>query len=191
MIKKYLLDILCITGVVMIALLVIERPVVNLNLRPSVADKGQLPDAKKEEAEKIQKGIMRDVVSIGVLKERNIFTPDGSYAMSGTVLKGPLPENPFTLIGILQGEEKKAVFKDYTGAIITLTVGKKLTDGSVITRIEQVSVQLEKGNEKKELKLFDLTDPNRRTPLKQEIRPRPEQGSLLKPGGVPPKQPRK
>jgi hypothetical protein len=191
MIKKYLLDILCITGVVLIALLVVERPVVNLDLRPSAADKGQLSDAKKEEAEKIPKGIMGDVVAIGVLKERNIFSPDGSYTMSETGLKGPLPENPFTLIGILQGEEKKAVFKDYTGAIITLTVGKKLTDGSVITRIEQVSVQLEKGNEKKELKLFDLTNPNRRVPSKQEIRPRPEQGAVQRPGGGPPKQPRK
>ena len=188
MIKKYLLDILCIIAVVIIALLATQkpqRPAVDLKLRPSspsIGDKTKLPDAKKEEKEAVQKKIVKEVVVLGALKERNIFSPDGSYVMSGAVLKGPLPENPYTLIGVLKGEEKKAVFRDYTGSIIVLTVGKKLVDGSIITNIDRLSVQLEKGEEKKELKVFDLTDPKRRAPPKREIASRPERMVPQKPG---------
>jgi hypothetical protein len=174
---KYFLDIISIVLVTTIALLATQKPAVDLKLRPSspsIGDKSQLPDVKKEEKEKVQTGIIKEVATLGSLKERNIFSPYGSYVMSGAVLKGPLPENPYTLIGILYGEEKKAVFRDYTGSIIALTVGKKLIDGSVITKIEKLSVQLENEKAKKELKVFDLTDPKRRTPPKREIASRPE-----------------
>jgi hypothetical protein len=174
---KYFLDIISIVLVTTIALLATQKPAVDLKLRPSspsIGDKSQLPDAKKEEKERVQKEIVKEVVVLGALKERNIFSPYGSYVMSGAVLKGPLPENPYTLIGILYGEEKKAVFREYTGTIVALTVGKKLIDGSVITNIEKLSVQLENEKEKKELKVFDLTDPKRRTPSKPGIAPKPE-----------------
>lgn len=172
MIKKYLLDIISIVLVSTVALLATQKPATELKLRPSspsIGDKGKLPDVKKEEKEKVQTGIIKEVAAVGSLKERNIFSADGSYAISGAVLKGPLPENPYTLIGILQGEEKKAVFRDYKGSIITLAVGKTLIDGSVITRIDRLSVAVEKKDEKRELKMFDLTDPARRTPPKPEI----------------------
>jgi hypothetical protein len=162
MIKKYLLDILCIIGVVIIALLATQRPGVNLKLPPSgppLGDKRQIPDAKKEEKERGQKEIVKEVVVLGALKERNIFSPYGSYAMSGAVFKGPLPERPYTLIGVLKGEEKKAVFREYTGAIVTLSVGKKLIDGSVITRIDTTSVEVKKGKEKRKLKIFEVIVP--------------------------------
>lgn len=174
---KYFLDIISIVLVSTVALLATQKPAIDLKLRPSspsIGDKSQIPDAKKEEKERVQKEIVKEVVVLGALKERNIFSPYGSYVMSGAVLKGPLPENPYTLIGILNGEEKKAVFRDHTGSIIALTVGKKLIDGSVITKIERLSVQLENEKAKKELKVFDLTDPKRRTPPKREIASRPE-----------------
>jgi hypothetical protein len=180
---KYFLDIISIVLVTTIALLATQKPAVDLKLRPSspsIGDKSQLPDAKKEEKERVQKEIVKEVVVLGALKERNIFSPYGSYVMSGAVLKGPLPENPYTLIGVLQGEEKKAVFREYTGTIVTLTVGKKLIDDSIITRIDKLSVVVEKGKEKKELKLFDLENPDRRAPPKPEIAPKP--GISPKPG---------
>ena len=186
MIKKYLLDIISIVLVSTVALLATQKPATDLKLRPSfIDDNGKLPDVKKEEKEKVRMGIIKEVVALGSLKERNIFSPDGSYTKSGAGLKGPLPENPYTLIGILNGEEKKAVFRDYTGSIIALTVGKKLIDGSVITKIEKLSVQLENEKDKKELKVFDLTDPKRRTPPKREIASRPEAppGREVPPGG--------
>ena len=164
MIKKYLLDILFIVLVSALALWAARKPAVDLNLRPSIGDKGHLPDAKEEANEKVQEGIVRDVVAPGALKDRNIFSPDGSYTKPGAVLKGPLskgppPENPYTLIGILQGDEKKAVFKEYTGSIITLTVGKQLPDGSVVSRIDKLSVEVEKGKEKRELRIFNIKTP--------------------------------
>jgi hypothetical protein len=177
MIKKYLLDIISIVLVSAVALLATQKPATELKLRPSspsIGDKGKLPDVKKGEKEKVRTGIIKEVAALGSLKERNIFSPDGSYTKSGAGLKGPLPENPYTLIGILNGEEKKAVFRDHTGSIIALTVGKKLIDGSVITKIEKLSVQLENEKGKKELKVFDLTDPKRRTPSKPGIAPKPE-----------------
>lgn len=167
MIKKYFLDILCVVLMVMIAFLAAERQVIDLIGRTGVSP--VIPSEKtaiKEEMTKVQKGMAKDVAAYEALKERNIFSPDGSYgsyakAMSGASPSGPLPQasQTFTLIGTLHGQEKKAVFRDHTGSIVTLTVGKKLIDGSVITRIDSTSVEVEKGKEKKELKIFDVKVP--------------------------------
>jgi hypothetical protein len=162
MIKKYLPDILCIVLFIMIALLGAEKPVIDLNIRPSIADKRQSQDTKKEETKKVEKEIVRDVFASKVLKDRNIFSANGRYTTSGAGgadMKGPLPGNPYTLIGILHGEEKKAVFREYTGSIVFLSVGKKLIDESVITRIDSTSVEVKKGKEKRELKIFDVKVP--------------------------------
>jgi len=168
MIKRYLLDILCVVLIVSIAVLAAGSRVVDLNLRPSVTDKRQPPDAKKQETKNVQKGMVRDIVASDVLKERNIFAPDGKYPVlmpvtGGGTGGGPSPENPdtitYTLIGILDGEEKKAVFREPTGSIVALTVGKKLKDGSVITRIDKFAVEVKKGEEKRELKMFNVKVP--------------------------------
>ena len=157
MVKKYSLDILCIVVIAIIAFLTIQKPVIEQNDRPPAGGKGELSETKKEEA---KKGIEREMFTPGPLKGRNIFSPDGSYfTKTGTAMKGPLPEQPFKLIGILQGEEKKAVFRDHTGSIITLTEGKNLIDGSVITRINKTSIELEKRGEKKELRIFEVKSP--------------------------------
>lgn len=185
MIKKYLLDIISIVLVSAIAVFATQKPEMDLTLRPSsssMSDKSKLPDVKKEEKQEVQKEIVKEVIVLRALKERNIFSPDGGYVKLGEGLKGPLPENPYTLIGILYGEEKKAVFRDYKRSIIVLTTGGKLVDGSIITNIDRLSVELEKGNEKKELKVFDLTDPNRKAPSKAEIRRGPERVDPQKPG---------
>jgi len=159
MIKKYLLDILCIIIVVIIALLAAQKPGVDLELPPSIADKRQPHETTQEETEKGEMGIARYASAAGTLKERNIFSPDGSYTMSKAGATATLLESPYTLIGILKGEENKAVFRDHTGSIVTLTVGKKLGDGSVITRIDTTSVEVKKGKEKRELKIFDVKVP--------------------------------
>lgn len=168
MIKKYLPDILCIVLFIMIAFLAAERPVIDLIGRTGVSP--VIPSEKtaiKEETKNLQKEIVRDVVASKALKDRNIFSADGKYPTSGVGsagMKGPLPENPYTLIGILHGEGGKAVFREYTGSIVTLTVGKKLIDDSVITRIDSTSVEVKKGKEKRELKIFDVKIPPLRHP---------------------------
>jgi len=110
----------------------------------------------------VDKEIIRDTGGLKALKDRNIFSADGKYpifAVGTAGVKEALPENPYTLIGILHGEEKKAVFRDHTGSIIALTVGKKLIDDSVITRIDSTSVEVTKGKEKRELKIFSVKVP--------------------------------
>jgi hypothetical protein len=160
---KYLLDIICVVIVVILALLTPQRPVIDLIGRTGVSP--VIPSEKtaiKEETKNVQKEIVKDVFASKALKDRNIFSADGKYAMPGVSsadMKGALPENPYTLIGILQGEEKKAVFREYTGSVVTLTMGKKLIDESVITRIDSTSVEVKKGNEKRELKIFDVKVP--------------------------------
>jgi hypothetical protein len=163
---KYLLDIICVVTVVILALLTTQRPVIDLIGRTGVSWRTGvspvIPSAIKEETKNLQKEIVRDVVASKALKERNIFAADGKYAivaMSGPGMKGPLPENPYTLIGILRGEEKKAVFREHTGSILALTVGKELIDGSVITRIDNLSVEVKKGKEKRELRIFSVKKP--------------------------------
>jgi len=164
---KYLFDMICVVIVVILALLTTQRPVIDLTIRPSIADKRQRQDAKKEETKTVEKEIVRDVFVSKALKDRNIFSADGKYTMAGAGsggMKGPMPEKPYTLIGILQGEEKKAVFKEYTGSIVFLAVGKKLIDDAVITRIDSTSVEVKKGKEKKELKIFSVKVPPLRHP---------------------------
>jgi hypothetical protein len=176
MIKKYFPDILGVVLISTIAILAAGRPAIDLDFRPSMADKGHPfspPLVKGDtggfsgEIKKEPKGIIRSAASDEALKGRNIFAADGSYATAGTGMKGPLPENPYTLIGVLRGEEKKAVFRQYTGEIITLTVGKKLIDGSVITRIDNRSVKVKKGKERRELRIFHVENPKQAT---QEVR---------------------
>jgi hypothetical protein len=158
MIRRYLADMLCIGLVGIVALLAAQRPVIDLSLR-SPAGAKKTTEAKKEETPKRQEGVVREVAVLKALKERNIFAANGSYVLSKSGTQGPLPENPYTLIGILKGEEKKAVFRDYNGSIITLTVGRKLMDGTVVTRIDDRSVQVVKGKEKKELRIFNVKVP--------------------------------
>ena len=171
--KKYLFDILCVVLIVSIGVLAAGRPVVDLNQRPSATDKRQPPDAKKHETKNVQKKIVRNIVASDALKERNIFAADGKYPavvpVAGGGTGGSSPQNPnaitYTLIGILDGEEKKAVLRESTGSIVALTEGKKLKDGSVITRIDKSAVEIMKGKEKKELRIFSVkVPPLRRTP---------------------------
>ena len=169
MIKRYLLDVLCIALVAAVAPLAAQKPMIDLNLRSSAGDRGNLGGAKKEETEMAPKGvIIRDVAVLRALKERNIFAAAESYARSKSEMQGLLSKGPYALIGVLQGEEKKAVFREQTGSIVTLTVGKKLIDGSVITRIEDRSVEVMKGEEKKELRIFKVKVPTLSTGKKRE-----------------------
>ena len=153
--SRYVLDIICVVLIIAIAVLFAGRTGVDLDLHSSRSDKAildvQPPETKMEET-----GIVRKNVQAKELMGRNIFSPSGIYAESASQ---SLPENPYTLIGVLMGKEKKAVFRDYTGAVITLAAGKKLIDGFTITQIDSVSVKLERGKEKKSLRAFDV--PNR------------------------------
>jgi len=161
MTKRYLLDILFGALVITVVLLITPtKSTVDLNIRSLPTGKEPPSDISKREMEKTGKGIVREIATIGVLKERNLFGLFGHDPVTGKTLKTPLSKNPYTLIGILQGEEKKAVFREPSGAIVALTSGKKLVDGSEITRIDDFSVRVKKGDEEREIRIFNIKTPS-------------------------------
>ncbi|SEM73467.1 hypothetical protein SAMN04489760_1406 [Syntrophus gentianae] len=120
------------------------------------------------------------------LKKRNLFSEDGSYALSAEKtkkVKEVLPENPYTLVAVLLGKEQKAVFRDYKGAIHTLTKGKKLIDGAVLTGISARSVKIKKDDTSKELVLFDVrrksAEPARPKADRRKLEGTPARGDAL------------
>ncbi|OPY18740.1 MAG: hypothetical protein A4E74_00390 [Syntrophus sp. PtaB.Bin075] len=94
--------------------------------------------------------------SDSALKKRNLFAESGSYDVKDNSPVTALPENPYALVAVLMGKEKKAVLRDFNGVIRTFPEGKKLIDGSVIAEIAPLAVKLKKGKETKELKVFDV-----------------------------------
>ena len=159
-ISQYLPDILAILMVMIIAYMFAGKPTLDPKLSASPggnpAQSGQSSDAvKKQQVPDVASQVHKDNAD-KELMTRNIFTANGAYTDSDNK---PIPANPYTLIGVTQGKETKAIFRDYSGSVVTMTVGQKMIDGSVITRIDSASVQLKKGEEKTELKAFDV--PNR------------------------------
>ena len=154
MVKKYLVDILCALVIFAGAFLIAERTGIEIPERRTPPAKEKRPDLQKEEKKGQVSEIIRQTGDAEPFKEKNVFgSGDGKTAVAGgkTVSSA---EKSYSLIGVLQGEEKRAVFLD-GGKVVALAVGKNLADGSVVTRIDDLSVELEKGKEKKELKVFD------------------------------------
>lgn len=158
--SQYLPDILAILMVMIIAYMFAGKPPLDLKLSAfpggKPAQSGQSSDAvKKQQVQGVESQVNEENV-YKELKAKNIFTANGAYTDSDNK---PIPANPYTLIGVTQGKETRAIFKDYTGAVLTMIKGQKMMDGSVIIRIDRTSVQFKKGEEKTELKAFDV--PNR------------------------------
>jgi hypothetical protein len=163
--KKYFPDLLVILIVAALVFLGVQKPNVNAVPRPSGNDRSKTAKVEKKDVEKqLPIRILREVTDTKSLKDRNIFAANGSYALpkpggGAPGQAGTAADGSYSLIGILNGDQKKAVFKESTGTVVTLTVGKELSDGMTITRINDRSVELSKGKEKKELKLFNVKVP--------------------------------
>ena len=110
----------------------------------------------KKSKNKIEnKIILKNTYSEKFLKTRNIFSLNGKY-ISSSLIKTNNSKIYYTLIGVLQGEKKKAVLKDSNGNIYFLEKGDKLLNGFVITKIKINSIELKKNNKKIELKIFKI-----------------------------------
>ena len=114
---------------------------------------------------------MIDGFQVAVVQNRQVMLKKGNekkmFSVFGANLSsvsGQTDEKKFSdrkpmLIGILEGADKKAVFKDHSGNLTILETGRSLPDGSVITRIDSRSVRLINGKDKKELALYAQTFP--------------------------------
>lgn len=159
--KKFLPEILGLLIIFSLAVLFAGRPGIPPFQPSSRAGASPSPPSPQSIAE--DAGIKRTGSTTLNLQERNIFSDDGKYLKPGEKPKPVLPENPYTLIGVLNGKERKAVFREYTGNLVVLTKGKKLIDEAVITRIDSRSVQVKKEGKNRELKIFQTAPPK---PLK-------------------------
>jgi len=157
-------DILCVLLAIGIAFLFARNPGMDLN-SPSAASDTQAVALKTPETRTAELGIVRKVEEVKELKTRNIFAATGAYADADAANR-PLPEKPYRLIGVLHGKEMKAVFAEYTGSVVTMTAGQKMLDGFVISKIKNTSVKLTRGKEEKELKTFDVLNPEQTTEKK-------------------------
>jgi len=154
MIKRFLPDIF-IAGVILALAFFIAAG--SIPSAPASSAPREKPVVQSTSAEK--KIWLPPVASDSALKERNLFSESGSYTAPVQQPKKVavvLPENPYTLVAVLLGKEQKAVFRNYTGEIQTLTAGKALIDGAVIAQISPRSVKVKKGKKIKELSLFDV-----------------------------------
>lgn len=148
-IKLYRPDIAAVILIALLAVIFAGRPAMNLAAPPAAKAAVEKPPA---EAVQETKSDQRPVESDQAIRQRNIFAASGAYTESAGQ---PLPDNPYALIAVLKGKERKAVFRGHTGDIVTLSVGKEMIDGFVIARIDNLSVLLKKRDEQKELRLFN------------------------------------
>ena len=152
MIKRYVPDIFIAALILALAFFIAAgppSPVPDMHSRPQKQALAQVSGQKQI--------WVPPVPTDTALAKRNLFEEDGYYVRP--VPKKPkivLPENPYSLVAILMGKDKKAVIRNYTGAIQTLPAGATLIDDGVITEITPVSVKIRNGEKTKEMKLFDV-----------------------------------
>lgn len=183
MIKKHLPDIAVIVFLgLLIPLFVVKKPVISYNI-PHAKDRASQAGKQQEKttlaqqgsrAAEQQAGKQQDKTTLSggyaKLEERNIFSMDGTYKSAKD--KVAMPENPYTFIGVLGSNEKRAVFREYTGHIITLKKGDKLIDDFVIKDIDNLYVKLTKGKGKaeKEMRIFYFKDKDENKKGKEAIK---------------------
>lgn len=153
--KYYPIDLIFIGLSVILASLLARKADMPLSVRPSLSVKTE------RTGERPVKNPAAALFSIGdesskELKGRNIFSADGRYPVITTQGKREIPEVPYTLLGVMLGKEKKAVFREYTGAVLAFGIGAKMIDDSVVADIGSLSVKVKKGKKEREYRIFHL-----------------------------------
>jgi hypothetical protein len=183
--RKYIFDIAIASLFVLFALLLAERPKVDYITLPSVPspqrrgtnernipsplvgegegkgyfrgkDRKTLPAVSGEVSadQATEKDALPAKERYKDLAKRNIFEADGSYERPKGLIV--LPENPYNLIAVLEGKEKRAIFREYTGDMVSFKKGEKMIDGSVIMEIGRMDVKVKKGKNIREYRIFDV-----------------------------------
>lgn len=148
--KKYRADIAAVALVALAAVTLAGKPAINVEAIPAARITPETPPVA---APKEVNSEPRPLESAQAIRQRNIFAASGAY----TEATGQtLPENPYALVAVLRGGEKKAVFREHTGNIVTAAAGRALVDGFVVARIDDMSVLLKRRDEQKELRLFNI-----------------------------------
>ena len=133
-------------------------------LKEQTEEKRKTPFKRlKEDEQKAIKRLNRLILELAYPQEapksrnlevRNIFEPGGNYEKPPELII--IPENPYNLIAVLEGKEKRAILREYTGRMVSFKVGDKMVDGAVVSSIDRLSVTVKKGKKKKEYRIFDV-----------------------------------
>lgn len=153
--RYYLIDLIFISLSVILALLPARKADMALSVKPSLSVKTERTGERpvKSPAAALFPGGDENSKK---LKDRNIFSADGRYPIITEQGIKEIPEVPYTLLGVIHGRNKKAVFRDYTGAVLAFGMGAKMIDGSVVTDISRMSVKAKKGKKEREYRIFHL-----------------------------------
>lgn len=142
--------------------LTLTSEIIKLREQTEGKRKGLFRDLKEDDQKAIKR-LNRLMLELAYPKEtpksrnlevRNIFEPAGNYEKPKELII--IPENPYNLIAVLEGKEKKAILREYTGRMVSLKVGDKMIDGAVVIKIDKMSVTAKKGKKEKEYRIFDV-----------------------------------
>jgi hypothetical protein len=153
--SKFLIPSSIVAVSLMLVFLLVENPKAVIEPPPAISSNtAKEPPNQPPALEGMQK--QQKDKSYPKLQARNIFSSDGAYALSTE--QKPLAEAAFTLLGVIGGKSKRAIFRDSTGVILSVGEGEPLMNGAVITRIERLSAIAERGEDKREFVLFDMKE---------------------------------
>lgn len=145
---KYRIDMLAFAVFVAAGIIFAGRPDMEIKLQQAQPENVEVKPSKQTETKSQQPANYKHI------EDRNIFSQEGSYEATKGLLQ--IPENPYNLVAVLRGKEKRAVFREFTGNMVSLKVGDRLIDGAVVNDIDDMSVKIKKGRETKEYRIFEV-----------------------------------
>jgi hypothetical protein len=151
--KKYPVDAGLIILFLLCALLFAERPKA-VSPTQSVSTSHRFPVSPTQAVPPAPRFPDSPIQPYKNLEARNIFDMDGNYEKPKELKI--IPENPYNLIAVLEGKEKRAIFKEYTGSYVSFKKGDKMMDGAIIKDIGSLKVTVKKGKDLKEYRIFEI-----------------------------------
>lgn len=154
-IVRYKTDVLFALLSIMLAMFLIDGPG---TIQKAGVQGGQAPPPGRpttESSRQAEKEAMHPRTNLyASLEKKNIFSEDGSYEKPKELKK--IPEIAYNLLAVLLGKEKRAIMREYTGTMVSVKVGDKLIDDSVVTDIDNLTVRTKKQKTVKEYRIFDV-----------------------------------
>ena len=165
-VKKYRIDVLLTVVFFLGGVFFAQKPGTDASVRQTKETIGKTapkPVVKKEAPPPTETTAALLPTPYKKLDERNIFSSSGGYEVTKDLMR--IPENPYTLIAILHGSEKRIVIKEFTGDLVSVKEGGALIDGAIVKKIGDSVVTLEKGGQTRELKILDYKELAVRKPV--------------------------
>lgn len=100
--------------------------------------------------------LLEVIPSYANIEKNNIFSAQRSYEV---LPAGTPTDRPYQLIAVLKGNDRRAIFRDYKGSLVSRKPGEKLDDGSEVVQIGDTFVSLQKGTERREQRIFAIKPP--------------------------------